>query len=106
MINVPVRCWKHTGTTWSETVRNGNDRQRRSGGINYEFSQFWQTEVHRMRRRFEANTNENGSVPDCVWKRWNGNGSRIDAGTKNKENGTNPSKQEIRYAIDNGIGTN
>ncbi len=48
-----------------------------------------------MRRRFEANTNENESVLDCGRKCRNGNGSRIDAGIKNKENRTDPSKQEI-----------
>ncbi len=58
-----------------------------------------------MQRQFKANTKKTGSVPDCGQKRQNGNGCRIDAGTKNTENGTDPSKQKIRYAIDNRIGT-
>ncbi len=37
MVCVPVRRLG-AGTTWSETVQNGNERQRRSGAIYYFFS--------------------------------------------------------------------
>ncbi len=56
-----------------------------------------------MRRWFNANTKKPGSVPDRDWKCRNKNGRQIDAGTKNKENGTDPSKEEIWYTINDGI---
>ncbi len=100
---VPVRCRKRTGTTWSETMRNGNDRRRRSGAIYFEFNNFGK------RRYIECDTDlkqipkKLGSVPDRDQKCRNENGCRIDAETKNTETGTDPSKEEIWYMIHDGI---